>query len=118
QRLVADPVRIVDVMPTALEALGGPVPGSVQGKRLLGMGRGERESRIAYPETFYPRYHFRWSELKAIDDGRYKLISAPRPELYDLQQDPGESDDLALREPVRTSGLQRALGAHEQSEGK
>ena len=32
-----------------------------------------------YSETFYPRYHFGWSELLAATDDRYRYIHAPRP---------------------------------------
>jgi hypothetical protein len=42
---------------------------------------------------------FGWSDLRAWRDGRYKYVRAPRPELYDLQADPGEEHDLAAREP-------------------
>ena len=42
----------------------------------------------AYSEAIYPRFHFGWSDLRALTSGRYKFVAAPRPELYDLQQDP------------------------------
>jgi tetratricopeptide (TPR) repeat protein len=48
----------------------------------------------AYSESYYARYHYGWSELRAMRAGRYKLIAAPRPELYDLEQDPGEAHNL------------------------
>src|SRR6202030_56676 len=85
-RRVADVVRSVDVMPTVLELLGIPVPSSVAGTSLAARmpgATGEAELDT-YSETMYPRYHFGWSELRAVRAGNYKLIAAPRPELYDL----------------------------------
>ena len=50
-----------------------------------------------YSEALYARYHFGWSELTALTDERYRYIKAPRDELYDLQRDPHERDNLAER---------------------
>ena len=108
-RTVTDQVRIVDVMPTALELLGQKAPESVQGRSLLPLARGERLSLVALSESWYPRYHYGWSELKALRDGRYKLIDAPRRELYDLARDPGERDDASGADGARTEALGRAL---------
>ena len=107
--VVADQVRIVDVMPTALELLGVASPAAVQGASLLPLARGQRLDLQAYSESWYPRYHYGWSELVSVQDGRFKLIRAPRAELYDLAQDPGELADLSGRDPRRTAGLRRSL---------
>src|SRR6185295_11579612 len=48
----------------------------------------------AYSEAMYPRHHYGWSELRALTSGRFKYIEAPKPELYDLEQDPGEMRNL------------------------
>jgi tetratricopeptide (TPR) repeat protein len=106
---VEDQVRIVDVMPTVLELLGVPVPAAVQGASLLPAARGQRLSLLALSESWYPRFHYGWSELVAVQDGRFKLIRAPRRELYDLQRDPGEQADLAASDPARAEALARAL---------
>ena len=57
------------------------------------LARGEHLDLVAHSESWYPRYHYGWSELRSIQDGRFKLIRAPRPELYDLATDPGEERD-------------------------
>ena len=59
------------------------------------------EPRALYAETLYPRLHLGWSDLRSIVDGRWHLVEGPRPELYDLVADPGETRDLAAREPNR-----------------
>ncbi len=119
-RTVTEQVRIVDVMPTVLGLLGASPPSSVDGTDLLaGERRGSGVAPVppALSETWYPRFHYGWSELVAIRDGRFKLIRAPRPELYDLKEDPGEIDDLAARNPERVATMMRALAAFQARVG-
>lgn len=108
-RVVSEQVRIVDVMPTVLDLIGAAVPADVQGQSLLPLGRGEPLELLAYSETFYPRYHYGWSELTAVRDGRFKFIAAPRRELYDIEADPGETRDLSPENPRMADALERAL---------
>ncbi|MET0554998.1 MAG: tetratricopeptide repeat protein, partial [Vicinamibacteria bacterium] len=49
-----------------------------------------------------------------VQDGRFKLIHAPRPELFDLQDDPHEARDLAREQPERVATLTRALQEMEE----
>ncbi|MFN8059639.1 MAG: sulfatase-like hydrolase/transferase [Vicinamibacterales bacterium] len=109
-RVVRDQVRIVDVMPTILSMVGAPTPPEVQGTTLTPALEGQRLDLVALAETWYPRYHYGWSELTTIRDGRYKFISAPRRELYDLEQDPKELTNLADANPARADALERQLG--------
>ena len=106
---VDEQVRIVDVMPTLLELAGVPLPAGVQGVSLMPLAHGKSLGLTALAETWYPRYHYGWSELTALRDRQYKFVQAPRPELYGLTGDPGETSDLAGREPARVAALQRAL---------
>ncbi|HET8646119.1 MAG TPA: sulfatase-like hydrolase/transferase, partial [Vicinamibacteria bacterium] len=108
-RRVEDQVRIVDVMPTALELLEVAPPAAVQGASLMPLARGQRLGLLALSESWFPRFHYGWSELVAVQDERYKLVRAPRRELYDLQRDPGETRDLAGADPRRADALQQAL---------
>ena len=87
---------LADVMPTVCEMAGMPVPAQVQGASLLPAfyGKSGKKSSLAYSETFYPRFHFGWSDLKSVQNERYKLILAPVPELYDVIQDPREEKNL------------------------
>ncbi len=100
-RTVADPVSLVDLMPTVLGAVGLEVPSQVQGRSLLPQLRGEGDhddqasrDRVLYGETFLPRIHFNWSELRGSENTKYHFIDAPRPELYDLAKDPDEVHNL------------------------
>jgi Flp pilus assembly protein TadD len=47
-----------------------------------------------YSETYYPRFHFGWSDLHSLIDGGEHYIDAPRAELYDLARDPGERKNV------------------------
>jgi arylsulfatase A-like enzyme/Flp pilus assembly protein TadD len=83
--------RTIDIAPTVLELLGVEAPSSFEGVSFVS-ATGEVETRDveAYAETFVPRLHYGWSELRSLRRGNWKLILAPRSELYDLDSDPGE----------------------------
>jgi arylsulfatase A-like enzyme/Tfp pilus assembly protein PilF len=108
-RTVPDQVRIVDVMPTVLALLGLRAPEAVQGESLVPLARGERLSLVAHAESWYPRYHYGWSELQSIQDGRFKYIRAPRPELYNLGADRHELQDLSGSDASRMAAFEAAL---------
>ena len=89
-------VRGVDLFPTALDAVGLPVPEGLDGRSAwpLLQGGARAEAPASYAESYYPKLHFGWSELRAIRADGYKAIDAPRPELYNLRDDPGELTNL------------------------
>ena len=90
-------VQITDVVPTVAKMLSipgyQPPPGTLS---LVDLAFGAKlpERRI-FAETFFPRIRFGWSELHSLVDERWQYIEAPRPELYDLRNDPGERSNLA-----------------------
>jgi len=125
-RVVADPVSLVDLMPTLLSAVGLEIPSQVQGRSLLSELRTGQDThadpaerdRVLYGETYLPRIHFNWSELRGSENTKYHFIDAPRPELYDLTNDPGELHNLftekkAVAEEMRVklAGLIRDYSA-------
>jgi hypothetical protein len=91
---VGEVVRLTDVMPTVLDLLDVPAP-PVDGVSLVDVMRGRRRdlNLEAYSESLYPA-RLGWSPLRALRDGRFKLIDAPRPELYDLERDPFEEQNI------------------------
>jgi arylsulfatase A-like enzyme/Flp pilus assembly protein TadD len=95
-RLVPETMSLADLMPTVLHVLKIDIPSQVQGVNLLPLLTQNKldESRNLYAETFLPRLHFNWSELRAVETRKYQFIDAPKPELYDLSQDPGETHNL------------------------
>lgn len=103
-------VSLVDVTPTLLDLLGLAGLQGVDGRSLVPLWEdGSIPPRAAYSESFLPRMHFGWSELRSLRDERYKLILAPRPELYDLVADPGEAVNLAPRERDRVRAMTQTL---------
>ena len=93
-------VSHIDLMPTILDLVQVPIADGLHGTSLLPMILGgERGSdREVYSESFYPLLHYGWSPLRSIRSDRYKLIDAPRRELYDLSNDRDESSNLAEEE--------------------
>jgi arylsulfatase A-like enzyme/Tfp pilus assembly protein PilF len=93
---VADLVRTIDITPTILEALGTPIPKDMDGRSLIRLmvKKKAKVETTAYSESYFPRFHYGWSELKAIQTRQYKYIDAPNPELYDLAADPMELSNI------------------------
>lgn len=115
-RTVADPVSLVDLMPTMLGAVGVEVPAQVQGKSLLARVRGDEaqaadRERSVYGETFLPRIHFNWSELRGAENTKYHFIDAPKPELYDLAKDPAETHNLLGEKKAVAEEMRAKLAA-------
>jgi choline-sulfatase len=92
-------VRHVDFSPTMLALLGIEDALHGQGRSLVPLLAGTDAGRApeGYSESFYARFHYGWSELRALRTERYHFIEAPRPELYDLAEDRGETRNLADR---------------------
>jgi arylsulfatase A-like enzyme/Flp pilus assembly protein TadD len=95
-RVVPDEVSLVDVMPTVLQAVGIPIPSSVQGRSLLSLveGRAAESASNLYAENYAPLLHFGWNFLRSLQSGGWKYIETTRPELYDTRTDPKESINL------------------------
>ncbi len=94
--VIESPARLIDVAPTILEIIGlkDEVAG-MQGQSLSAQLRGKsRQDLDCLVETFYPRENFGWSELVGLISGSWKFIQAPRPELYDLKNDPEERKNI------------------------
>jgi choline-sulfatase len=110
-RVVESAVRLVDVAPTILETLGLKAEATgMEGQSLVPWIKAKaRPDLTSVIETFYPRENFGWSELVGIVSGPWKYIQAPRPELYDLQSDPGEVTDLAASSPDKVAELRKKL---------
>jgi arylsulfatase A-like enzyme/thioredoxin-like negative regulator of GroEL len=107
--IVHDAVSLIDIAPTiaAIMQIGSFDADGVNLSSALGGGR--VSSRTLYAESFAPLLDFGWSPLRALRDGRWKYIAAPRPELYDIVSDPGETQNLMSSEPQRASELARKV---------
>jgi predicted Zn-dependent protease len=63
-------------------------------------------------ETVATQLDFGWSALLGVRSGRFKYIRAPRPELYDLVLDPGETRSRVAEEPALAAELDGLLERH------
>jgi len=104
-------VSLVDIMPTIAEALDLPLPGSVQGQSLWPLigGAGVFDEIPVYAETLYPKLHFGWSPLTALQDRQFQLIQSSDPELYDLDRDPAQENNLFETQPDVAKRMARQL---------
>ena len=103
------PAGLRDVLPTLARLVGLPVPAAGGGRDLLSPSRPAGEG--VYAETFYPRIHLGWSELRSLADARYHLIDGPRPELYDVARDPSERRDVLGEKPQVAAAMRAALAS-------
>ncbi len=110
---LAGPVGLVDLFPTLLDLLriGPPAGAEISGRSFAAALAGGEPPPPApvYGESLVPRLHFGWSELRTVREGAWKYVEAPRPELYDLGRDPGETTNRLGEEPRRARELRRAL---------
>ncbi len=105
-KVSARPANLADILPTILEMCGQPLPAEVQGQSLTGeffhpsrAASKEAAATLTYSETYYPRFHYGWSDLRSVQNDRYQLIIASDMELYDLKEDPEELHNLIDTEP-------------------
>ncbi len=101
--VINDPIISLDILPTLIEASGNPVSKDwkLDGRSFLPLLTGQKKSLPTRT------LHWRKDGSKgsiAIREGKWKLIhnrSVPgaEPELYDLNQDIGETNNLASQHP-------------------
>ena len=103
---VERPVSQVDIFSTVLSLAGfsPSIPADVQGKDLFSAG----ESQDVLSEYWDDN---RNQFSRAFFSGHFKLVTDPtgRYELYDLENDPGETKDLSLVQPDLLNGLRARL---------
>jgi tetratricopeptide (TPR) repeat protein len=88
------------------DRLGTPLPG------LAGRpSRGNEEEPTILAETMMPATAYGWQPLRAITADGWRLIDAPRVELYDLAADPGELHNQAFRRRDLAASLRALLDA-------
>jgi arylsulfatase A-like enzyme/Flp pilus assembly protein TadD len=109
---VKQQARTIDFLPTVLELMGGKAPASVQGVSLTPSFTGhDVQSAVSYAETLYPKINMGWAELRGIRTNHWKYVRAPKPELYDLSQDPGETANLIAAHGVEVQKFEAQLKA-------
>jgi arylsulfatase A-like enzyme/Tfp pilus assembly protein PilF len=110
--VVKTQVRSIDVLPTLTAIAGAAAPDNIDGQSVVPYIRGAapRDPVPSYAETFYPKWHFGWSELKSIRVGDWKYIDAPKAELYDMRADAAERRNAVDARGPLVQGLSTELG--------
>lgn len=113
--VVRSVVKSIDVAPTLLDLLGfaGALPGTGR-SALPAISGGGDALGDGYSETYYARFHYGWSELRAVRTKRWHFIEAPKEELYDLDADPGERTNLASSELGVVERMRESLASFER----
>lgn len=107
---VQQQAREIDLLPTVLDLLGGKASRAVEGTSLVPAFRGTRvPTTYSYEETLVPKIDMGWAELKGIHTARWMYIRAPRPELYNLDLDPGELHNVIDSHPKEYRELDAEL---------
>lgn len=114
-RIISHPACTIDLFPTVAEIVGLPAGSFVEPvdgislKPLLTADIGPRTRPIG----------FRFGAKAALIDNRYKLLTNDRAkarfELYDLEADPREADDLSASRPELLAKMRRNLLAWNES---
>ncbi len=110
-REVESRVNLVDVMPTILHYLGIPCPGTVQGRSFHRLVAGEKETRRrdVYFESRFGLEANNWAPITGLIVDGHKYISLIEPELYDLESDSAERDNLYKRKNLLARQLDGRL---------
>jgi arylsulfatase A-like enzyme/Tfp pilus assembly protein PilF len=107
---VKDQVRSIDLFATVCDATG-VAANTGEGVSLMPLVNGMTLNKklAAYSESYYPRFHYGWSELKALRTNDYKYIQAPDRELYRLTEDSSERLNLYPKEQKRAQPFESEL---------
>ena len=115
---VARPVETIAIAPTMVRFAGVKNPGRTstdqrnlekqfQSPGLLDGDTGD--DGIAYSESFYSFSSFGWSPLHSLQISRYHYIEAPVPELYDVEVDPQEKNNVASQQTATVAVFEDKL---------
>jgi arylsulfatase A-like enzyme/Tfp pilus assembly protein PilF len=109
-RVVSTVARGIDIAPTLLDYAGLAARPEMEGRSLRRTAAGEAlEDAPAYAESLHAQLQYGWAPLHALRTDRFKLIDAPRAELYDLKSDGSETEDRSHEDGARLETLRKEL---------
>lgn len=115
-RRIHTPVSLVDLYPTLLSALAPESMTECSGRSLLPAFRGETLAVVPlYAESNHPFDECGAAPLRCLITDRWKYIRSPHPELYDLQADARELQNLLGEQPAVAEELERLLQERESA---
>jgi arylsulfatase A-like enzyme/tetratricopeptide (TPR) repeat protein len=100
-RQVEPLVRTVDLAPTLLEIARLALPDGLEGRSLVPLisGRSGTSPGPVYQESYIPRLWWGAREILGIRSGPWLYVRSPRPEIYNVEEDPAETVNLAAERP-------------------
>jgi arylsulfatase A-like enzyme len=120
-KVIHEPTVHTDWTPTLLELCGLPVPKGIDGVSIAGLltgGQGPPKRRLFW---HFPHYSNQGNRpAGAVRDGRWKLIEHyedGQVELFDLDNDIGETTSVAAQHPQVVEQLRKALADWRQAIG-
>ncbi len=110
--VIREPVTLADLAPTILDLARLPVPSGLDGISLReSLNSGKAPLRPVYFESLAGSLAFGWSPIEGVRRGKWKVIRGKETELYDLDTDPQETNDLAGVDAPMASDLTALLDA-------
>jgi arylsulfatase A-like enzyme/Tfp pilus assembly protein PilF len=109
-RLIRQKVSLTDIMPTILDFLQIPRPAVSGGQSLLpAMNNAILPDRDIFVESLFAQEAFGCAPLQGIIQKNLKYIDLPKPELYDLRNDPDERENLISRAAASSLKMKKSL---------
>jgi arylsulfatase A-like enzyme len=99
-----------DFLPTAAELAGLPIPKEIDGISILPTLLGRPQTKHDY--LYWDYGHIRKRYMQAVRTGDWKVVrvGAKAPlELYDLKQDPGETQNVASQHPRIVARIEQTI---------
>ncbi len=109
---VQQEVGLVDIFPTVLDYMGISWKHSIDGmslKPLIDGNPSETRNRSLYMEALSGEISLGWSPMYALRKEGWKFIEAPIPELYNVEKDPQEVNNLLPTEIRQGEDLKEEL---------
>jgi arylsulfatase A-like enzyme len=115
-RVVAPMVQHTDLAPTLLDAVGAKTPPAMEGRNLWPLATGAAavggwDRVVCCESTWQSKWALRTESRKFILAREQDQHNMPPRELYDLEDDPGETENLALRNWQEAAELEAELEA-------
>lgn len=105
---ITAPVSLMDVLPTLLKGVGFPVAKEIFGRDLAPLAvQGHIEDRPMFAEEYTRKIHH-----VAVGWQGWKLMRGAEPRLFNLQTDPGETQNLIDQAPEQRARLEGVLAAY------
>ncbi len=94
-KVIGSNVCHIDIFPTICDYIGLKVPPHIQGKSIFNIINKKSEQGLIYFESLSAYINRGWAPLRGFIDKNLKFIDQPIPEVYDIEKDINENNNLA-----------------------